>query len=127
MPRAKNETQFTPGKRGELLQKRITAQTKKALRDKTLAHLPKETVCEMVEALGKALDRAGGNAPLSEKLRGISPQAVGLWLICPLKYVISIEAETGVSRKKLRPDLFLAPDMSLSDREFARRKQQPQE
>ena len=55
-----------------------------------------------------AVDKAGGQSALARKL-GVKPQAVQKWCasgkIPPLR-VLAVEAATGVSRKKLRPDIY---------------------
>lgn len=61
------------------------------------------------EALQSALALAGGQSALA-RICGISQPAVWKWLQSskrvPAEYVLRIEAETGVSRQHLRPDLY---------------------
>lgn len=52
-----------------------------------------------------ALEAAGGMSAVARYLR-ISRQAVYQWKEVPAKYVLAMEAKTGISRHKLRPDIF---------------------
>lgn len=61
-------------------------------------------------ALQKAIDAAGGQQVLAEKVRTTQSQ-IWYWLHrskkgVPAEYVLPIEAASGVSRNELRPDLF---------------------
>jgi len=47
----------------------------------------------------------GGASELARHL-GISRQAVGLWLMVPLKHIKTVSKLTGISRQQLRPDLY---------------------
>ncbi|NIA72299.1 hypothetical protein HBA54_27285 [Pelagibius litoralis] len=64
----------------------------------------------MAAALWEAVERAGGQAPLA-RLIGVSQQNIWAWLHnsrrCKAEFALSIERETGVSRHRLRPDLFI--------------------
>lgn len=53
----------------------------------------------------KAIEAAGGVNALGRKL-GITGQAVQAWKDIPLKRIVDIERVTGISRKKLRPDIW---------------------
>jgi Bacterial toxin YdaS len=59
----------------------------------------------MDEALREAAQAAGGYHALGRRL-GISGQAIWQWQHCPAMRVLEIEALTGVSRHRLRPDLY---------------------
>ncbi|WP_407158184.1 Cro/CI family transcriptional regulator [Bradyrhizobium sp. STM 3557] len=63
------------------------------------------------EGLHRAIDAAGGVAQLARKI-GISQPSVSNWSKVPAQRVIEVEAATGVSRSKLRPDLY--SDLPLS-------------
>lgn len=58
-------------------------------------------------SLSKAIDAAGGQAPLSRAL-GITYQAIDSWKKrgVPPSRVLDVERHTGVSRHELRPDIF---------------------
>jgi DNA-binding transcriptional regulator YdaS (Cro superfamily) len=43
------------------------------------------------------------------KALGLTAQAVHQWDVVPLKRVIEVEAATGISRRKLRPDVHAVP------------------
>ncbi|VIO67235.1 Chaperone protein TorD [Bradyrhizobium ivorense] len=55
--------------------------------------------------LERAIDAAGGVAPLARKI-GIAQPSVSNWNRVPAQRVIAVESATGVSRKVLRPDLY---------------------
>lgn len=61
------------------------------------------------EALKDAVAKAGGQAATA-RICGVSQPAVWKWLQSgkrlPAEYVLAIEAETGVSRHLLRPDIY---------------------
>ena len=64
----------------------------------------------VTDALKRACDVAGGQKPLAE-LIGTTQSQVWYWLErskkgVPAEFVIPIEKATGVSRHKLRPDLY---------------------
>lgn len=64
-----------------------------------------------LDALQRAVDKAGSQAKLAVLLGGPIKQAhVSYWLRAqrraPAEYVLAIEAATGVSRHDLRPDLY---------------------
>ena len=56
----------------------------------------------------EAAAAAGGKARLAELL-SVSYQAVWKWGRIPADRVLEIEAITGISRERLRPDLYGAP------------------
>ena len=63
-----------------------------------------------VDALKRACDLAGGQAPLAERI-GTTQSQVWYWLSRSKRgpkaeFVLAIERETGVSRHDLRPDLY---------------------
>ncbi|MEW6642761.1 MAG: molecular chaperone TorD family protein [Pseudomonadota bacterium] len=55
--------------------------------------------------LERAIDAAGGIAPLARKI-GIAQPSVSNWSRVPAQRVVAVEAATGVSRDILRPDLY---------------------
>ncbi len=55
--------------------------------------------------LTEAFRSAGGVSELARRL-GISQPSVSNWIRVPAERVIAVEAATGVSRNKLRPDLY---------------------
>ncbi len=57
-------------------------------------------------ALSEAIRRVGGIRPMARALGDISPQAVKNWALCPPYRVLDVEKLSGVSRYKLRPDIF---------------------
>jgi DNA-binding transcriptional regulator YdaS (Cro superfamily) len=57
-------------------------------------------------ALTEAIRRAGGIRALARALGNISPQSVSTWGVTPAVRVLEVERVTGVSRYKLRPDVF---------------------
>lgn len=61
------------------------------------------------DALKEALDKAGGPLVVAGLL-GISRQAVIQWSVCPPLRALEIEAASGVSRHRLRPDIYPDPD-----------------
>ncbi len=65
---------------------------------------------EQPNALQRAIDAAGSQAALSERI-GASQQLISYWLKkatrgVPAEYVLVIEGATGVSRHDLRPDIY---------------------
>jgi DNA-binding transcriptional regulator YdaS (Cro superfamily) len=46
------------------------------------------------------------------KTLGLTPQAVHQWDVVPLNRVIEVEAATGISRRKLRPDYHGVPSIT---------------
>lgn len=56
----------------------------------------------------EAINRAGGVVALASKL-GITKGAVSQWDRVPDVHVLAVEAESGVSRHLLRPDVFGPP------------------
>jgi len=63
----------------------------------------------MNEALQEAKARAGGAAALARML-GVSAAAVKQWQQAPPHWVLDIETHTGISRSRLRPDLYPEKD-----------------
>ena len=68
------------------------------------------------QALSLAIDRAGGQVALADKIR-TSQSNVWHWLKrskrgAPAEYVMPIEEHTGVPRHLLRPDIFPPPEPS---------------
>lgn len=63
----------------------------------------------MAEQLEDAIEELGGKAALA-KLLGVTRAAVCQWTAkptgIPAKRVLDVERVTGVSRHKLRPDIF---------------------
>jgi len=59
----------------------------------------------MEQALTEAIRRAGGLRALGRAL-GISHQTITQWRQAPPLRVLAIERLTGVSRHKLRPDIY---------------------
>lgn len=71
------------------------------------------------EALQAAVNRAGSQSAIA-RLCGVGQPAVWKWLQSgkrlPAEHVLKVEAETGVSRHLLRPDIYPAgPTAPLSD------------
>jgi DNA-binding transcriptional regulator YdaS (Cro superfamily) len=64
-----------------------------------------EIKSERDPGLVAALEAAGGGAPLA-RLLGLNHSAVSRWRKVPAHRIIQIEAETGVPREVLRPDLY---------------------
>lgn len=63
----------------------------------------------MDEALATAKQKAGGATGLASKLGDITSQAVSQWKRVPAERVLDVERVTGVSRHKLRPDIYGKP------------------
>ena len=57
-------------------------------------------------ALIEAIDYVRGPTGLARALKGATPQAVSQWKITPVLRVLEVERVTGVSRHRLRPDLY---------------------
>lgn len=53
----------------------------------------------------RAIEACGGTYVVAEML-GVSRQAVEKWVRIPPRHVLRVEAESGVSRYELRPDIF---------------------
>jgi TorA maturation chaperone TorD/DNA-binding transcriptional regulator YdaS (Cro superfamily) len=64
------------------------------------------------EGLDRAIGAAGGVAQLARKI-GISQPSVSNWNKVPAQRVVAVEAATGVSRARLRPDLY--SELALPD------------
>lgn len=63
------------------------------------------------QALKEAKQAAGGNTGLSRALGGeITPQAIAQWKQVPAERALRVEGATGVSRHRLRPDLYPDPE-----------------
>ena len=63
----------------------------------------------------KAIKAAGGGALLSRKLGSrISRHAIYQWSRVPAEHVHAVESITGISRQKLRPDLYPAEREQVS-------------
>lgn len=59
------------------------------------------------DALEEAKKAANGPTGLARLLDGdLTPQAISQWRQVPAERVIAVEKVTGVSRSKLRPDLY---------------------
>lgn len=61
-----------------------------------------------MNSIERAVKAAGGSHALAEKL-GIKRQAVEKWIKhsrIPAERVLRLEAESGIPRHKLRPDLY---------------------
>jgi DNA-binding transcriptional regulator YdaS (Cro superfamily) len=66
-------------------------------------------------ALADAKRAVNGNTGLSKALEGeITPQAVAQWRQVPAERVLKVEKVTGISRHKLRPDLYPEPDQEVA-------------
>lgn len=60
----------------------------------------------MFEALKEALAKVGGPSGLSRALGTITPQAISQWQKVPAERVLDVERVTGVTRHRLRPDIY---------------------
>jgi DNA-binding transcriptional regulator YdaS (Cro superfamily) len=60
----------------------------------------------MDEICKQAIEVAGGPAKLAKVLGGITSQAISQWKKIPPHRVIAIEAASGISRHRLRPDIY---------------------
>lgn len=67
-----------------------------------------KTNTEIAEgALAQAKEAVKGPSGLARALeRDISPQAISQWKRVPAERVLEVERATGISRHKLRPDLY---------------------
>lgn len=55
------------------------------------------------------VSQAGGTCALARELE-ISSQAISQWEQVPVKHVLAVEKLTGISRHKMRPDIYgMAP------------------
>jgi DNA-binding transcriptional regulator YdaS (Cro superfamily) len=70
------------------------------------------TIAELkAAALDEAKQAVKGSTGLSRALGGeITPQAVSQWKQVPAERVLDVEKATGVSRQRLRPDLYPASE-----------------
>jgi DNA-binding transcriptional regulator YdaS (Cro superfamily) len=70
------------------------------------------------EALQKAIDEAGSQSLLADAIGTTQPR-VSEWLNeakqASARFVIAIEAVTGVSRHELRPDVFGEPASTMAE------------
>jgi DNA-binding transcriptional regulator YdaS (Cro superfamily) len=67
-------------------------------------------------ALAAAKDAVKGNTGLSRALEGeITPQAISQWKQVPAERVLQVERATGVSRHRLRPDIYPADDAAPAE------------
>ena len=61
-------------------------------------------------ALQEAKEAVGGPSGLAHALNNaISPQAISQWKRVPARRAVDIERITGISRQRLRPDVFKEP------------------
>jgi DNA-binding transcriptional regulator YdaS (Cro superfamily) len=58
------------------------------------------------KALIEAIRRAGGARALARELGTVSHQAISRWERAPPRRVLEIERITGISRYRLRPDVY---------------------
>ncbi len=69
-----------------------------------------------MNAIAIAVEKLGAGQAGIARLLGVTPQAVNQWVSgnrpVPPRHVLAIEAATGVSRHKLRPDVFGAAEVS---------------
>lgn len=66
---------------------------------------------DMTTAKDEAIQRAGGAAKLAPQLIGrdgrvLTRQAVEQWSVVPPKHVLKVEQITGISKHRLRPDIY---------------------
>jgi DNA-binding transcriptional regulator YdaS (Cro superfamily) len=66
---------------------------------------PINLVMTREDALKRAIEIVGSPTKLAKAL-GVTQQAVSSWRIAPVRRVLDIEKETGVSRHSLRPDFY---------------------
>lgn len=71
-----------------------------------------------IEATQEAIKAVGGPTNLG-RLIGISRQAVEQWRLVPPERVLEVERVTGVSRYRLRPDIYGAPPLDVKSRSRA--------
>lgn len=64
-----------------------------------------------------ATAKVGGESALARAL-GIKVQSVQKWKKIPAERVVAVEAVTGISREKLRPDLFIVHESKRTLVEF---------
>lgn len=82
------------------------------------------TPCDMKAAFERAIAVARGQSAMARLLstpeKPVTQQRLWHWLkvkgVCPAEFVLRVEAETGVSRHELRPDVFGAsqPEQSAA-------------
>lgn len=58
------------------------------------------------KALREAIRQAGGVRALARELGTVSHQAISRWERVPAERVLAVERITGVSRYRLRPDVY---------------------
>ena len=62
-------------------------------------------------ALAEAKQATRGSSGLSRALGGKpTPQAISQWKHVPAERVLDVEGASGVSRERLRPDIYPAPE-----------------
>ena len=57
------------------------------------------------KALSRAIDKVGGPSEFARQL-GIRPLSIYKWTRVPAERVLAVERISGISRHKLRPDLY---------------------
>jgi hypothetical protein len=68
-------------------------------------------------AIGSSGRGVKGNTALSRALNDeITPQAISQWKQVPSERVLDVERATGISRHRLRPDLYPEPVVSEPER-----------
>jgi DNA-binding transcriptional regulator YdaS (Cro superfamily) len=65
--------------------------------------MEREEAC--LEALNEARIASGGSSAIARAL-DLTPQAVSQWRAVPAERVLDVERISGVSRYRLRPDVF---------------------
>lgn len=65
-------------------------------------------------ALKEALEAAGGAAALARVL-GIKQPSVFEWQEVPIRRVLAVEKATGISRYRLRPDIYGSPPQEAAE------------
>lgn len=69
------------------------------------------------KALERAVKQVGGQSAFA-RLHGVSQPTVWAWVkqgrALPAEYVLKTEAETGISRHDLRPDLYPREDNAVA-------------
>ena len=70
-----------------------------------LEHHPEQPDPQTI-ALKDAIEAANGLTGLARALGGVTPQAICQWRVTPALRVLEVERVTGVSRHRLRPDLY---------------------
>jgi hypothetical protein len=65
------------------------------------------------QAMTEAITALDGPTGLARALNDITPQAVSQWKVAPVLRVLEIERVTGVSRHRLRPDLYPVENVAV--------------